>query len=192
MSLPHAILTALAERPATGAGLARRFDRVFGHFWQASHQQIYRELGRLEETGWIASEPVDQGPGRQRRYRALAAGRRELTRWLASELPARSLRDEVMVRLRAQAAVGGDAVQARLEARRDEEAAALAHYRTIEGRDFSGTALTREQRLQHLVLKAGMESARMRVALYEEALAILAMPDGRAAAPGAARVRPSR
>ncbi|MBA5845288.1 PadR family transcriptional regulator, partial [Escherichia coli] len=55
MSLPHALLTALAERPGSGSELADRFDRSIGYFWQATHQQIYRELGRLEETGWIES-----------------------------------------------------------------------------------------------------------------------------------------
>lgn len=48
MSLPHAILTALLEKPSSGLELTRRFDRSIGYFWSATHQQIYRELGKLE------------------------------------------------------------------------------------------------------------------------------------------------
>jgi len=48
MSLPHALLTALVERPGSGSELAGRFDRSIAYFWQATHQQIYRELARLE------------------------------------------------------------------------------------------------------------------------------------------------
>ena len=48
MSLPHALLTSLAERPGSGSELAGRFDRSIGYFWQATHQQIYRELARLD------------------------------------------------------------------------------------------------------------------------------------------------
>ncbi|MFZ4189794.1 PadR family transcriptional regulator, partial [Streptomyces pseudogriseolus] len=51
MSLPHAILTALLEKPSSGLELTRRFDRSIGYFWSATHQQIYRELGRLEGGG---------------------------------------------------------------------------------------------------------------------------------------------
>ena len=40
-----------------------------------SHQQIYRELGRLEEAGWVESMPVPEGPGRQRAYQVLPPSR---------------------------------------------------------------------------------------------------------------------
>ena len=106
MSLPHALLTALVERPCTGAELVRRFDRSIGYFWQATHQQIYRELGRLEEAGWVESEPVAEGPGRQRAYRVLPPGRKELKRWIGVQDKPATLRDALMVRLRAEAALG--------------------------------------------------------------------------------------
>ncbi len=179
MSLPHAILTALTERPSTGAGLARRFDRSFGHFWQATHQQIYRELGRLEQAGWIASEAVEQGPGRQRAWRVLPAGRRELRRWVASDLGPRVIRDAFVVRLRAEAALGGNGLEKQIVRKLDEERAMLQHYREIEVRDFSGTGHTRERRLQHLILKSGIRMATQRIELYEEALGILREPPER-------------
>ncbi len=47
MSLPHVLLTSLLERPNTGFELARRFDRSMGFFWNATHQQIYRELNNM-------------------------------------------------------------------------------------------------------------------------------------------------
>ena len=62
MSLPHARLTSLAERPGSGSELASRFDRSIGYFWQATHQQIYRELARLEAAGWVEAAPVEAVP----------------------------------------------------------------------------------------------------------------------------------
>jgi len=47
MSLPHALLTSLLEQPCSGMDLARRFGRSIGFFWPATHQQIYKELGKL-------------------------------------------------------------------------------------------------------------------------------------------------
>ena len=53
MSLPHALLTALVEHPCSGSELAERFDKSIGYFWHATHQQIYRELARLEQVGLV-------------------------------------------------------------------------------------------------------------------------------------------
>lgn len=54
MSLPHVLLTSLLERPSTGFELARRFDRSIG-FWNATHQQIYRELNHMLKKGWVST-----------------------------------------------------------------------------------------------------------------------------------------
>lgn len=179
MSLPHALLTALVERPCSGAELARRFDRSIGYFWQATHQQIYRELGRLEGAGWVKSLPVEDGRGRQRRYRVLAAGRRELKRWIAERDEPKAVRDEFMVRLRAEAALGPSGLDDEIRRRIDAERKTLAHYREIEARDFSGGIDTREKKLQYLVLKAGIGKVSLRIELAREALKILAMPASR-------------
>jgi DNA-binding PadR family transcriptional regulator len=106
MSLPHALITALVEQPSSGSDLASRFDRSIGYFWHATHQQIYRELGRLEEAGWVESLPPESGRGRKRVYQVLPAGRKELKRWVAEQQDPTPQRDAFMVRLRAEAAVG--------------------------------------------------------------------------------------
>ena len=76
MSLAHAVLTSLIEKPSSGYALARRFDKSIGYFWHATHQQIYRELARMEAKGWIVSDTApDAGATRKREYRVLATGR---------------------------------------------------------------------------------------------------------------------
>ncbi len=176
MSLPHALLTALVERPGSGSELASRFDRSIGYFWHATHQQIYRELARLEEAGWVQSLPAESGRGRKRAYRVLPAGRKELKRWIAAQEDPRPMRDELMLRLRAEAAVGPAGLAKDIERRLRLHEAKLALYREIEARDFPGRAAGREQQLQHLVLKAGIESERMWIELSKDALKILALP----------------
>nr|WP_030121491.1 PadR family transcriptional regulator [Streptomyces californicus] len=79
MSLPHAILTALLEKPSSGLELTRRFDRSIGYFWSSTHQQIYRELGKLEQAGRIrALPPAAPARGQKKEYEVLPAGREEL------------------------------------------------------------------------------------------------------------------
>ena len=93
MSLPHALLTALAERTGSGSELAARFDKSIGYFWQATHQQIYRELARLEEAGFIESLPEESTRVRKRAYRILPAGKRELKHWIVQQHEPAGMRD---------------------------------------------------------------------------------------------------
>lgn len=177
MSLPHALLTALVEQPSSGSDLAGRFDRSIGYFWHATHQQIYRELGRLEEAGWLESLPPENGRGRKKVYRVLPAGREELKRWVAESQDPKPLRDELMVRMRAESVIGptvlGDDIQRRLAMHQQK----LALYRDIESRDFAAGNPSHKARLQHLVLDAGIMQETMWIEFSEKALAILAAPD---------------
>lgn len=176
MSLPHAILTALIERPGSGSELADRFHRSIGHFWHATHQQIYRELARLEAAGLVASHPVPQGRGRKRAYEILPEGRRELGQWVREPAEPKLMRDDLMVRLRAEAVVGPTGLDAEIARHLGLHEAKLQLYRDIEARDFGRGPLDRAARLRRLVLRAGIASEEAWIAFCREALDILAAP----------------
>ncbi|EST18681.1 PadR family transcriptional regulator [Streptomyces niveus] len=196
MSLPHAILTALLERPSSGLELARRFDRSIGYFWSATHQQIYRELGRLERSGCIrALASARPARGRRKEYEVLPAGRAELTGWVSGKEDPKPVRDPLLLRMRAAAVVGTDGLPDELRRHLALHERQLADYADIEARDFSGRpgtaaetaperteAPTEADRLRHLVLRAGMDLERLWVDWLTEALretsAAPAGPDG--------------
>lgn len=162
MSLPHAILTSLLEKPCTGAELARRFDKSIGHFWQATHQQIYRDLAKLEGAGWIGARGLATARGSQRHFDVLPEGQSELERWTLLQADPRPVRDELLVRLRAAAVLGSVDVGPEIRRHEGLHADALSRYRAIAARDFPpggnpGTA----GELQLAVLRAGI--------LFEEA-----------------------
>ena len=56
-----AVLGLLGLRPMSGYDIKRAVDRTIRHFWAASYGQIYPELKRLEEAGWIAGKDADRG-----------------------------------------------------------------------------------------------------------------------------------
>lgn len=177
MSLPHALLTALAERTGSGSELAARFDKSIGYFWQATHQQIYRELARLEEAGFIESLPEESTRGRKRAYRILAAGKKELKRWIVQQHEPAGMRDELMVRIRAEAAIGPTGLDKLIGERRAAHQEKLAHYRDIEARDFpAGVPQGRETALQHQVLKAGIRFELNWIEFLTEVLEVLERP----------------
>jgi DNA-binding PadR family transcriptional regulator len=158
MSLPHAILTALLEKPSSGLELTRRFDRSIGYFWSATHQQIYRELGRLESDGLIRALPTEQpARGQKKAYEVLPAGRAELERWAAAPQDPRPMRDVLLLRLRAAAVVGTEGIEADLRRHLALHQQQLAEYQDIERRDFGPGKDSEQDRLQHLVLRAGIE-----------------------------------
>ncbi|MGW4104704.1 PadR family transcriptional regulator [Streptomyces okerensis] len=158
MSLPHAILTALLEKPSAGLELTRRFDRSIGYFWSATHQQIYRELAKLEAEGLIRALPSEQpARGQKKAYEVLPAGRDELARWTAASQEPKPLRDVMLLRLRAAAVVGTQGLQADLRRHRESHGRQLEEYREIERRDFPPGKDGPQDRLRHLVLRAGID-----------------------------------
>lgn len=174
MSLPHALLTSLLERPCSGLDLARRFDRSIGFFWPASHQQIYKELGRLEAAGWVTAVAEEGARGRKKVYEVLAAGSAELKRWVGETEDPAPLRDALMVRLRAEAVLGpGAGVVNDLRHRLENHRRQLAVYREIEQRDFAGRELTWTQKLQYLVLQSGLGAEAGQVEFCERVLGLL-------------------
>src|ERR1700712_5628230 len=124
MALEHAILVSLREQAAAGADLAQRFDRSFGFFWSATHQQIYRVLGRMEADGWVWSRTVaQQGRPDKKVYAVSATGRRELASWVAAPTPMEQFRSEVAVKLRGASYADRQAVLAQLQQHRTDHAA---------------------------------------------------------------------
>ncbi|CAM3916063.1 PadR family transcriptional regulator [Smaragdicoccus niigatensis] len=156
MSLPHAILTALLEKPSSGLEVARRFDKSIGYFWSATHQQIYREMNKLEAAGLIRARDTEvAAQGQRKTYEVLPEGRDELVRWVGESHDPRPLRDPLLLRLRAAATVGIGGLEVELERLLALHQDELQTYLGIEQRDFAGE-LTDAGKLQHIVLQAGI------------------------------------
>lgn len=179
MSLPHAILIALLEKPSSGLELTRRFDRSIGYFWSATHQQIYRELGKLEASGHIRALPAAApARGQKKAYEVLPEGRAELARWTAGPQDPRPYRDATLLRLRAAAVVGTAGLTTDLTRHLELHRSQLAEYQEIEARDFPPDDDSAQARLQHLVLRAGIELETFWIGWLTEALDQLPEKDG--------------
>ncbi|WP_455356828.1 PadR family transcriptional regulator [Streptomyces sp. SYSU K217416] len=174
MSLPHAILTALLEKPSSGLELTRRFDRSIGYFWSATHQQIYRELGKLEQAGLIRALPSEQpARGQKKEFEVLPTGRAELARWVGESQDPKPIRDPLLLRLRAAAVVGADGLEAEVRRHLALHRRQSATYAAIEERDFPPGRNADEDRLRRLVLHGGVGLEKFWLEWLEEALAEL-------------------
>lgn len=101
MSLPHAILGVLNTWPMSGYDLKTQvFDHSVAHFWPAVLPQIYRELEKMEQAGWVASQiQVQQGKPNRRVYHISPSGQAELLRYLRSDNPPPAQREAFLVQL---------------------------------------------------------------------------------------------
>lgn len=174
MSLTHAILTSLLEQPCTGAELARRFEKSLGYFWQATHQQIYRELGQMEGAGLVSAQELPTARGKQRQFQVLEQGREALLEWCGAPGELRPIRDELLVRLRASAVLGSVDVSAEMRRHHGLHTQTLRNYEQIQARDFpQGAGRDRSAQLQLSVLQAGIAYELSWLAWCEQALADL-------------------
>lgn len=140
MSLSHVLLTSLLEKPSTGFELARRFDRSMGFFWNATHQQIYRELNVMLKKQWIST--IDNGNSsnsRKKTYQVEQNGRIELAAWLIQQSEPAQLRDDLMVRLRAEAQLGGNKILPELKRHLQLHEEKLKLYQSIFEKDEKNT-----------------------------------------------------
>jgi DNA-binding PadR family transcriptional regulator len=111
MSVRHAILGLLSQKPRHGYELYAVFSAVIGvENWELKPAQIYSTLNRLEEAGLVETTS-DLGEGEQPErhvYALTAPGREALLEWFAAGSPSDPQRDEFFIKVMV-AVVSGEA-----------------------------------------------------------------------------------
>jgi DNA-binding PadR family transcriptional regulator len=156
MSLRHAILTALLEQPSSGFDLVGRFDKSIRYFWSATHQQIYQELRKLEIEGLVNSTPQPGTRGNRKLYEVLTPGRTELEHWVSTYEEPRPTKDAMLLRLRAASVVGLSSLLDQLREHHEAHRAQRDEYLSIAERDFTSATPGDTERIQRLILQAGI------------------------------------
>jgi PadR family transcriptional regulator AphA len=127
-----AVLGLLGMKPMSGYDIKRAVDRTIRHFWAASFGQIYPELKRLEEAGWISGKDASQGERARRIYKLTAQGGRELEAWLHGYETRIEMRDESLLRLFFADSLPHDEALGLLSARREGYRMMLAYLRSLD------------------------------------------------------------
>ncbi|KAK1178932.1 PadR family transcriptional regulator [Streptomyces sp. NBS 14/10] len=97
MSLRHALLGLLSERPASGYDLLKRFETSLATAWPATQSQIYTELTKLAAGGLITV--AAEGPRGRKEYVIADEGLAELRHWLTETKPQRNTRSDILLRV---------------------------------------------------------------------------------------------
>ena len=100
MSLKHALLGFLSQRPLTGNDLKKAFDGSVSNFWPADQAQIYRTLAGLVADGLAEVQVVPQdGRPDRKEHHVTQAGLDELDRWLRTPLEPQPTREPFLLKV---------------------------------------------------------------------------------------------
>jgi len=86
--------------PLSGYDLKRLFDHILAPMWGAAHSQIYNELRRMKELGWVEMQREEQETRPDRKvYHLTQAGQEALAAWQEQPPTVLQLRDELLLKV---------------------------------------------------------------------------------------------
>jgi DNA-binding PadR family transcriptional regulator len=157
MALAHAILSLLSNDAYSGYEIAKQFQGSVGYFWQASHQQIYRELKKLEEQKLVKMEEIsNEGPLNKKIYYITDLGEQKLAEWIDSETELGVVREDLLVKMFAGHLVDRQVLINQLEQQRRLYQKKLLKLQEKEKEVFHAPqSLDKEHFCQNLTLQMG-------------------------------------
>jgi len=155
--LREVVLTVLAHRPMTGYEIARSFDQVLSHFWHASHQQIYRELARLNADGCVVfREMPASGRPAKKLYSLTKTGRAQLQKWVAAPTDPPRPQYDLLVKLLAGLMVNKPAIKSEITRVQRQTAAYLDQLRSLQKGCLAQPLKTGYEFALYLALRRGL------------------------------------
>jgi DNA-binding PadR family transcriptional regulator len=175
MALSHAILAAINDRSCSGYDLAKQFDGSIGFFWNATHQQIYRELTKLEEQSQIEAQLIHQEHRPDKKiYTLTNKGKEYLRTWIETPSTVSHLKDDLLVKIFAGSIVSPATIVAELKQHRTQHLVSLQTYQAIAAQVFPDRSqLSDVGRYQYITLRQGIRIETEWLAWCDEAIELL-------------------
>ncbi|HZS77258.1 MAG TPA: PadR family transcriptional regulator [Ktedonobacteraceae bacterium] len=86
--------------PMSGYDIKRMFDHTLSAMWGAAHSQIYKELRRMQDLGWVDMRREEQESRPDRKvYSITEKGREALREWHAQPPEVFQIRDELLLKV---------------------------------------------------------------------------------------------
>ncbi len=176
MSLEYSLLGFLQYHPMTGYDLKKALDESTQFFWHAELSQIYPELKRLEQKGWIKSEALPQeGKPDKKVYTITQTGREQLHAWLSDpvdEVP--PIKNQVLLKLFFSGTLNKEEICSQLRCQLEVQRALQKRFQQDTPRKIQSAAetgsMTDPAMMWEIVRRYGEAQADMTVRWLEESL----------------------
>ncbi len=175
MALAHTILAVLSQAPGSGYDISKRFGEDVGCYWNASQQQIYRELAKMEKAHWVEFETIPQdGKPDKKIYHVTEAGQQELAQWFAEPTEPTPIREDLLVKVMAAAQMPKELLVKELHHRRQVHQTKLQDYREKEANLQAIASPSIDEQFIYLTLRRGIRYEEDWIAWCDEVLEFLA------------------
>lgn len=158
MALTQAILALLIKKPASGYELAKQFNADFVHLWKASQQQVYRELAKLEQQGFVSCEIVPRDGFLDKKLCSITdTGKKYLIEWINKPSQPAILREDLILKMLAGELVQPRVLREELERHRRLHLDALAKFQEMEKNYLNNCEnLPPGAKLRYLAIRRGV------------------------------------
>lgn len=177
MALSHSILATLMGlgKPCSGYDLAKEFNSSVGFYWKTTHQQIYRELARLETEKMVTSELIKQKDRPDKKiYSVTDSGRSHLIKWIAQPSEPTPIKEDMLVKMFVGFLVPKEVLLEELEQLKKIHEEKLRLYREYEKKFFSNVkSLSVKGKYRYLNLRSGISFETMFFTWCDEAIDFL-------------------
>lgn len=162
MSLKHAILVLLESEGGTGYDIVKSFNQGLGYFWNASHQQVYKELKQLNADELLECHTQEQvGKPNKKIYVLTNKGRDSLRDWLSEPAKLPKINDALLVKLYAGNLNNMPSLLNEVQGQRQHYADMLESFLVIERQYLGGDEEQQQQwKMPYLTLKRGIYGLR--------------------------------
>lgn len=173
MALKYVLLTLLSREKQTGYEIVKTFESAVGYFWSASHQQVYRELAKLTDSGEVKFAPIKQGDKPDKKlYRITTVGKQSLRNWLNEPVAQSPTKDLLLVKLLNINEDNADIMVAELERLLELALERMQVYQEIQHMHYQPArvaALPLEELALYLALRKGITGMESHIAWLQEA-----------------------
>lgn len=174
MALAHTILVVLASEPRSGYDVSKQFDESLGCYWKASQQQVYRELAKMEQQGWVHFETIPQvGKPDKKIYHLTEQGQQELMKWFAMPTEPTPIREDLLVKVLAGPYIPRKLLLKELHHRRQKHLDQLTFYQKKEAFYHSMPTIDLAEQFRYLTLRRGLRYETAWIEWCDEVLAFL-------------------
>jgi DNA-binding PadR family transcriptional regulator len=177
MSLKHALLAILSKCSRTGYELSKDVEGSTGFFWNATHQQIYKDLGELQKKGWVQHKDIEQSEKPDKKvYSPTKDGLRELKRWLREPTDPTPVKDAFLIKVFTGELIEPEIILEDLLRQKVIHQSQLEKYLEIEKLHFKNPEkLSKGSQFQYLTLRRGILFEKSWLAWCKEAEEFLKM-----------------
>lgn len=174
MALRYAVLGLLSKENKSGYDLAQTFAARVGHFWNAHHTQIYRELSKLETEGLVRHQVVEQQERPDKKiYELTEPGRTALYEWLFESPKPPKMKNEALLKVSLFHLIPPEHAMSFFRKSRDDHRTILGYMQALREEEFGDTP-TREQVGEYLTLDFGIRFMRAWIDWCEDAERVMA------------------